>query len=201
MASNTQEEQKYELILRLQHALNQRIYNLNQKVKKRYLKDADIDLENSINRVFKQSIDSEGATKLTIQCIKMQYYNIETRQACINEFGKNIKEREHLEKTYNTILNRVYRKWNNHIDYLISQEKLKQEKIELETQKKQLEEQKAQLEKEQKWKWLKIICIVLWNIIKWTFIIVFGAIILLFHLLLDISPYAGMSNSKKGRKK
>lgn len=189
-------KERQELIYRLQNALNTRIEQLSQN-KKRYLKDVDMDLEKSMNEVFKRIIEQNGATKLTIQCTKMQYYNIETRNACINEFAETVREREHLEKTYTPILNRVYKKWNNHIDYLISQEKVEQEKIELEKQKQQLEQQKRQLEREKKWKWLIVLAIILWNILKWAFIIVFGVIILLFSVLLRVSPNAGIRKLKK----
>ncbi len=191
------DKEKQKLILRLRNALNQRIKQLENKPKKKYLKDIDIDLENSINSVFEQAIEYGEATKQRVQYVKMQFYNIYTRNTYIDNFSKNDRERIHLEKTYNSILNRVYKKWNNHVEYLISQERIKQYNLMLEKQKEQLEQQEIQQKKEKKWQYLKIIGLVLWNILKWTFLIGITLIICLFSILSSTKFYGGAIQKRK----
>lgn len=140
--------------------------------KKQYEKDLLIaceeDLKNCIDRVFQKSLEENGYNETTLDVVLMQYYNVNTRNACISEFGKTTEERNHLEKIYDKKLKEIYNKWENHVKYCqakIFSEQNKQTKIN------------------------KIINInnSILKFLKWALIIIFIPIFILFKFLYDCS--------------
>ena len=141
--------------------------------KKQYEKDLLIaceeDLKSSMDRVFQKVLEENGYNQITLDVILMQYYNVDTRNAYISEFGKTTEERNRLEKIYDKRLKETYNKWKNHIKYCqiknFSKEQNKQSKLD---------------------KIININNSVL-KILKWALIIIFIPIFILFKFLYDCS--------------
>ena len=127
------------------------------------------DLKNSIDSVFQKVLEENNYTDIAYNTVLMQYYNINTRNACIAEFGKTTLEQNYLEKNYNKILKEISKKWENHVKYCQVQELIEQQKQ---------EEQDLKFENGVK---------TFFNILKWIAIIIFIPIFILFKFLYDCS--------------
>lgn len=124
------------------------------------------DLRNSMNRVFERLLEENGSNKQTLDLVLMQYYNVNTRNACINEFGKTTAERNHIDKIYDKTLKEVFNKWEKHVEYCQLQVLQKDQNL------KELQREKLEKEIKRKvyYKILTIIAVVLFVIsliFKW----------------------------------
>lgn len=127
------------------------------------------EMKNSIDTVFEKVFEQNGINETSLEVTLLQYYNVNTRNNYIKEFGKNTAQRNYLEKNYDKILKQVYNKWKKHVEYYKLQENIEQQK-ELEKQLQQ-ELKDAKFERNVK---------IFFNILKWICIIIFAPIVLLF---------------------
>lgn len=140
---------------------------------KEYERDLNIaiknELYNSMDRIFENSFNENGANETTLQITLLQFYKIENRNAYILEFGKTTIERDYLNGIYDKTLKTVYNKWKNHIEYCQFQNNVKKQ-----------EELQTQLEQDEKDAKFENGVRIFFNILKWICIIIFAPIALLF---------------------
>ena len=91
-----------------------------EKNQKQYEKDilysCKNDLKNSMDRVFESCVKN-STKEYKLNAVLQQYYNVDTRNACINEFGKTTREKDYLDEVYDKVLKQVYNKWKNQIEF------------------------------------------------------------------------------------
>ena len=142
----------------------------NQKEYERELNIAiKNELYNSMDRIFENSFNENGANETTLQITLLQFYKIENRNAYILEFGKTTIERDYLNGIYDKTLKTVYNKWKNHIEYCQFQNNVKKQ-----------EELQTQLEQDEKDAKFENGVRIFFNILKWICITIFAPIVLLF---------------------
>ena len=114
---------------------------------------------------------------------KYHFYKIENRDMLIKSIAKSEMEGDYLETNYNKILNEVIKKYELNEQYKEAQEK--------EIAQKYVEEMTPTWEAERKKKERNENIItffrVLWIIIKWIFIILFGGIYLLLKFICTLA--------------
>lgn len=141
--------------------------------KKQYERDLKIAVENDLKRCFYNCFEHEGLEKGLINLsLKV------TRDEVIQNVGENEFERNFIDNNYEKILNKVKKVYEN-------DQKAKNTILTYQVQQQQQEKQERE-EKERK----KIIIFdIIGNIIKWTFLILFGGIYLIFKFVSDLSKH------------
>lgn len=148
-----------------------------EKEKKQYEKDLLIacknDLTEFMNRIFEECLNDNGVDKTTLDIILLKFYDIETRNKCIAEYAKTIQEQDYLNQEYDKILHNVFKKWQNHVKYVetygASQEALRQK------------------EERKKGEKFERTCNAIGSILKWSLIVIFAPIILLFMFIAGLA--------------
>lgn len=159
-----EKENKKTLDEKMLDKLNKKRIQEKEGTKKDLLLSCENDLCDSIDRVFKKVINESETKETTLELTLLQYYKLETREACIAEFGKTVIEQNHLEKVYDKILKQVYNKWKNHVKYCKVQEEINQ----------QQEAQDTKFERNVR---------TFFSVLKWICIIIFAPIVLLFMFI------------------
>lgn len=144
-----------------------------EKEQKQYEKDLLIacknDLTEFMNRIFEKSLDENGVDKTTLDIILLKFYDIETRNKCIAEYAKTSQEQYYLNQEYDKILHSVYKKWQNHVKYVETYQASKEAL------------QRAKDEKFER------TCNAIGSILKWSLIIIFAPVVLLFMFIAGLA--------------
>ena len=139
--------------------------------KKQYEKDLKIAVENDLKRCFYNCFEREGLEKGLINLsLKV------TRDEVIQNVGENEFERNYIDNNYEKILNKVKKVYEN-------DQKAKNTILAYQLQQQQIKEQKQEIKQQ---KWINTFNII-GNILKWTCIMLFGGIYLIFKFISDLS--------------
>lgn len=145
--------------------------------RKQYEKDLLLACKRELKDRFEQDFNLQGVKA------KYNFYNIATRDTIIKSIAKSEAEGDYLETNYNKILNEVIKKYELNEQYKEEQEK--------EIAQKYVEEMTPTWEAERKKKErnenIMTFFRVLWLIIKWVFIILFGGIYLLLKFICTLA--------------
>lgn len=151
--------------------------NAQQAEQKQYEKDLLLACKRELRERFEQDFALQGLKA------KYNFYNVITRDTIIKSIAKSELQGDYLEANYNKFLNETIKKYE--LDEQYKEEKQK------EIERQYIEEMTPIWEKEQKKKEQKENGIVLvkfiFTIIKWGFIIVFGALFLLLKFIGELS--------------
>lgn len=153
---------------------------------KQYEKDLHIAIENDLKNCFYNCFEREGLEKGLINLsLKI------TRDEVIQNVGENEFERNFIDNNYERVLSKVKKVYENDqkakniiIAYKLQQQ---QEQQRRETEQEQEQEQTKQEKSNKRWNTFEAICHILGNILKWTCLILFGGIYLIFKFMSDLS--------------
>ena len=139
--------------------------------RKQYERDLKIAVENELKRCFCNCFEHEGLEKGLINLSLKT-----TRNEVIENIGKGEWEKNYIDNNYEKILNKVKKVYEN-------DQKAKNTILTYQLQQQQIKEQEQ--EKKDK-KWITAFNII-GNILKWTCIILFGGIYLIFKFISDLA--------------
>ena len=146
--------------------------------KKQYERDLKIAVENDLKNCMYRCFENEGIEKGLINLSLKT-----TRDKIIQNVGENEVERNYIDNNYEKILNKVKKVYENDqnaknkiIVYQLQQQ-----------QGKELQEKREQEKSEGKWNILQNVCSIIGKTLKWTCIILFGGIYLIFKFISDLS--------------
>lgn len=152
-----------------------------KKAQEKEFKEYEKGLFLACKKELKQKFEEE----FRLQGVKAKYhfYKIENRDILIKSIAKSELEGDYLETNYNKFLNETIKKYELHKEY--------QEERNREIAQEYVEEMRPIWEKERKKRERKntlfAIVQIIWFVIKWIFIIIFGGIFLLLKLISDLS--------------
>ena len=139
--------------------------------KKQYERDLKIAVENDLKNCFYNCFEREGLEKGSINLsLKV------TRNEIIQNVGENEIERNYIDNNYEKVLNKVKKVYEN-------DQKAKNTILAYQLQQQQIKEQEQ--EKKNK-KWITFFNII-GNILKWSCVILFGGIYLIFKFISDLA--------------
>lgn len=145
--------------------------------RKQYEKDLLVACKRELKDRFEQDFELQGVKA------KYEFYNVSTRDAIIKGIAKSETQGEFLEANYNKILNEIIKKYELNEEYRKEKEK--------EIAQQYVEEMRPTWEAERKKKErnenIMTFFRVLWLIIKWIFIILFGGIYLLLKFICTLA--------------
>jgi hypothetical protein len=145
--------------------------------RKQYEKDLIFACKKELKQKFEEEFNLQGLKA------KYYFYKIENRENLIKSIAKSETEGDYLETNYNKFLNETIKKYELNEEYKREHEKeLAQEYVE-KMRPTWEEERKKKERKENTNAFLKL----LWLIIKWIFIILFGGIYLLLKLIYTLA--------------
>lgn len=157
-----------------------------EREQKQYEKDlllaCERDLQTSFERIFESAKPQD---QLTLNIVLSKLYKLEYRNGLIDEKGSSTLEKDYLDKNYDKILNRVYKKWQNNLKSI--------EVENLQVQAEEFKEEQEEQEEVQKNPIFKIImalvfiAILLFVVIKWGLIILCGVGFIFFMMILMAS--------------
>lgn len=171
-------EQKQRLREREQEEHKKEIRTIQQKKEQeKEFKEYEKGLILACKRELKEKFEEE----FRLQGLKAKYhfYKIENRDILIKSIAKSEMEGDYLETNYNKILNETIKKYELNEQYKTEKEKeIARQYVEEMTPIWEKEQRKKE-QKENAMTFLKL----LWLIIKWVFIILFGGIYLLLKFI------------------
>lgn len=145
--------------------------------RKQYEKDMLIACKKDLQNRFEEDFKLQGVKA------KYYFYNIDNRENIIKSIAETEVQGNYLESNYIKFLNEIIKKYELQEEY--NAEQLKE--LALEQAEKENHISKEQEKKEQNKKELLAVLKILWLIIKWILIILFGGIILLMKFLFGLA--------------
>lgn len=146
--------------------------------KKQYEKDLKLAVENDLKNCFYNCFEREGLEKGLINLSLKT-----TRNEIIQNVGENELERNFIDNNYERILNKIKKIYENDqkakntiLNYQLQQQ-----------QEKELQEKLKQEKSNKKWNTFETIFHIIGSILKWTCIILFGGIYLIFKFISDLA--------------
>ncbi len=174
MAENQKE------VERLQRKLEQA--KEEKENQKQFERDLKIAIENDLKNCFYNCFENEGLEKGFINLSLKT-----TRDEIIQNVGENEIERNYIDNNYERVLNKVKKVYENDqkAKNIILAYQLQQQN---EQQKLNAEQERIKQEKSDKrWATFETVCHIIGAILKWTCIILFGGIYLIFKFISDLA--------------
>lgn len=183
--------------------LSERVYLMEYKQRKREKEQADRQkeiaeiqrkkeqeaerkqYEKDILSACKRDLKSAMEQEFELQGLKAKYYfyKIENRNNLIKSIATSEQQADYLEENYNKILNTIIKKYELQQQYNEEQTKEIAE-AEIEKMRPIWEEEAKKKEAKQN---ILVFFKILWLIIKWIFIIIFGGIFLIIKFIFDLA--------------